>query len=282
MLRKTNVLFLVFHGLVLSLTGIALLLAKSNNFFEQILLNVTGENGVVTIAVFFVFLMTSCFAIVIIFNHQFEQVFTNTRRHFVSLIAIAFYLFAMQEIKWSQLLHRQASNSGNDADLEIAAGSNTLINTDALLNLIHLGIFIGFIVIPLVIYFLPEKYKQGTTVRGKIVIYLPSIHNMLMFAFGCLFFCLLNPLNKLNFYVLGLFAIALLMLLITKKYLLTTSHLIHLSLFALAIAVLPSISDTLFFNAPNHQLWKFIAGYAFFYWLYNWTMTLKNKSILPE
>ncbi len=278
MLRKTNCTFLVFHGLMLILIGLCLVLAIDSLFFQQLLNTITSENGIVAIAVFFIFLMTSSFAMIIIFNHQFEKVFTSARRHFVSLIAISFYIFAMQEIKWSQLLVQEAPSSNQVDTLEVATGANTLIHQETVFYLIHLAIFVGFIAIPLVIYFLPDRIKQTSKMKGKIVIYLPSLHNILMFSYGCLLFTLMNPAYYINFYLLGLEVIVMLLLLLVKKENLTASNLGHLLLFGTSLVIMMVFEGHIPMKENYHQLWKFIAGYAFFYWLYNWTVSLKNKA----
>ena len=230
MLRRTNSVFLVFHILMVLFMSTSLLLSIKSERVGRFIEKITGENGVFEIGLFFILLMISTFAMMASFSHQSEKkVFTRARRNFISFIALCFYFLAMQEIRWSQLL------SGKN-DVEQAENLKGVVDLSGFLNIevvniaAHLVVLLGFVALPLLVYFRPGVFRRNPSVRGKTVIYLPSLHNVLMFSFACSLQTLVNPVTRFDFIIWLLVFLSITWLMVSNRRLRSVSILLHLCL----------------------------------------------------
>lgn len=276
MLRKTNIIFLIFHILVILFVSISLLLSMKSEGFRKLIEKITGENSFFEIAIFFLLLMISTFAMLISFNDQKGKAFTKARRHFISFIAICFYFIAMQEVRWGQLLAGKNS-AGQSENLKGIVNLNRITGDGNIHAMVHLMILFGFIFLPLVIYYLPSRFHKNTLLGAKTIVYQPSLHCILMFVFACALQALIDPMTKFDHFILLLAFISIAGLMIYKKKLGSAGNVLHFCLVS-GSALLIWIYAEYIPLAPDHyHLGKLVVVYAFFYWLYNWTITLKEK-----
>ena len=277
MLRKTNNIFLVFHLLITLFISFLLLFSTRFQGFQQWIDKITGENSVLEIGIFFLLLMISTFAMLISFNNQNEKAFTRARRHFIAIIAICFYLIAMQEVRWGKLLLRSNDTSDSDSLMGIV-GLHGIVTVEQVNTTIYVMILFGFILFPLLIYYRPALFGKNPSVRGKTIIYLPSIHCMLMFCFACSLQTLINPLTRFDHFVLLFVFLAIFGLMFYKNKLRSVANMAHWFLVAGSWVLYRIYSEKIPVSSDYHHLWKLVAVYTFFYWLYNWAMTLKEKA----
>ena len=283
MLRKTNGVFLVFHILMVLFIGTSLLLSIKFQAVERFIEKITGENGVFEIGVFFILLMISTFAMMTSFSNQSEKVFTRARRHFISFVALCFYFLAMQEVRWGQLLAGK-NDADNTESLKGVVDLGGFFNMEIINTAIHLTILLGFIILPLAVYHKPGLFRQNPSIKGKAIIYLPSLHNILMFSFACSLQTLANPITRFDSLILPLIFISITWLMIFNKRLRSVSIVFHLCLLAVCWLLFVMNAQKIPLTRDHFYLWKLVGAYAIFYWLYNWTVSLKDrvKLKLPE
>ena len=265
MLRKTNNTFLVFHILMVLFISLSLLLSVKFQGFERWIGKITGENSVFEIAIFFLLLMISTFAMMISFNNQREKAFTRPRRQFIAFIAICFYLKAMQEVRWSQLITVK-SITGESGSLKGIVDLNFIIADEKINVMIHLIILVCFILLPLAIHYRPAFFRKNPSIKDKTIIYLPSVHSILMFGFACSLQTLINLLTKFDHFVLLLVFISIAGLMTYKRKLRSVSNMFHLILVSGSWLLIWIYSEKIRVDTDHHHLWQFVVVYAFFYW----------------
>ncbi|MDN5212830.1 hypothetical protein QQ020_12265 [Fulvivirgaceae bacterium BMA12] len=243
---------------------------------EKFIERITGENGVFEIGVFFILLMISTFAMMTSFNNQSDKIFTRARRHFISFIAICFYFLAMQEIRWGQLLtsKQNAEQAGN---LKGVVDLSGFLNVELINTVVHWAILLAFIALPLVIYYRPGLFRQNPSIKGKTAIYAPSLHNILMFSFACSLQTLVNPVTRFDFIIWLLIFLGITWLIVFRKQLRSAATIFHLCLLGTCWILLAINFQKIPITQHHFYLWKLVGAYAIFYWLYNWTVSLKEQ-----
>ena len=276
MLRKTNNIFLVFHILIVLFISASLFLSIKFQGLRRLIEKLTGENGAFEITVFFLLLMISTFAMLISFNNQGDKVFTKARRHFVSLIAICFYFAAMQEVRWGQLLSSKNNVAGSE-NLKGIVNLNRFIEVTYFNTITYLIILFGFILVPLTIYYGAIPFGNKPGLKRKATIYLPSLHCMLMFGFACGLYTLTSSVTNFDHLILSVIYIAIAGLLAFKKKLRSADNVLHFCLVGGSWLLFLMYSKDIPMGPEYFHLGKLVAVYAFFYWLFNWTTTLKER-----
>ena len=275
MLRKTNTIFLIFHVVVILFISVLLLLSTKFQGFTELIKKITSENGVFEIVIFFLLLMVSTFAMLVSFNDQKEKVFTRARRHFISFIAICFYFIAMQEVRWGQLLVGKNITGQSESQKGIV-DLNRVIEHGNMHALVHLMVLFGFIFFPLAVYYLPYHHQKNNRLVAKTIVYMPSLHCILMFVFACSLKALVDPITKFDHFILLLAFVAIAGVMIYKKKLRPVGNVLHFCLVS-GVSLLLWMYAEHIPVAPNHyHLGKLVIVYAFFYWLYNWAVTSKE------
>lgn len=276
MLRRTNGVFLVFHILMVLFISGSLLLSIRSERVEGFIESITGENGLFEIGVFFILLMISTFAMMTSFSNQSDKIFTRARRHFISFIAICFYFMAMQEIRWGQLLASK-NNAGHAGNLKGVVDLSGFLDVELVNAVVHWAVLLGFIVLPLVIYYKPGLFRQNPSIKGKATIYVPSLHNILMFSFACSLQTLVNPVARFDFIIWLLIFLSITWLMVFRRQLRSVAVIFHLCLLGICWLLLAINFQKIPITQHHFYLWKLVGAYAIFYWLYNWTVSLKDR-----
>ncbi len=276
MLRNINRIFLIIHGLIVIALTILLIYSPKLASFRSLLIALIEDNGFIEIVIFFILLMISSYATITIFNNQTEKIFTKARRNLVALIAIIVYLGAMQEVRWGDLINLNEPN-GAERTLRALVNNTGINSLDAIYQIIYLLTFIVFVVLPLLTYLRPHSFDRKPSFKGKSIIYLPSLHNVLMFGFASFIYAVSNPFSNIDKFIV-IVAIGLMgIVFINSPELKTKSNIIHYIVVFICTLTMALTQFNIGISNANSRLWKFALAYSFFYWLLNWTLTLRHK-----
>lgn len=281
MLERVNKFYQILHVSLIILICLIVLIAYQQGGQENLLAWTSQENGIFEWASFFVVFTMSAFALMVYFHAKDLPVFRQPRRNFILFIAILSYLAAMEEISWGQ--HVFGFESGGFFEKHNVQQETNLHDFFAgeLVNkVIHLTVYIFFIFLPLFIYFKPDLINHSPSIRGKIIIYLPSLHNVMMFCFACTLQQYFQPGTLLDTILIVLALVLILILFITNAKYRTRWHMIHFSLIILSMALFMYHADIFSAVEGQYEIRELVYYYAIFYWFINWTTNLKNKVAL--
>ena len=266
--------------MILFLCGIVLI-TRYHTSSTNLLASLSAEGGLFEWGSFFIAFTICGFALLVYFHSRGNRIFRPARRRLIIVIAIAAYLIAMEEISWGQRIFGFESGaffSSNNHQQE--TNLHNLISGEYLNLVIYTLIYVFFIFLPLVVYFKPDLGRNSPSIRGKVAIYLPSIHNMLMFCFASSLQAYFQPKTLADTVSLWLAMLVILILLISRKKYRNRFLLLHFLLVLIACTIF-AISYQIFeYNNMQYEIREFVVSYAFFYWFFNWTTNLKNKVAL--
>ncbi len=281
MLERVNRFYLMLHCILIVFVCAIILLTKYHPPSDQLLLAVSKEGGLFEWASFFFAFTLSGFALLVYFHSGEHKIFSLVRRRFILVTAVAAYLLAMEEISWGQHVFGfdnpaffEEMNQQKETNL------HNLVSAEYINLVIHSIIYVFFIVGPLFVYLKPSMFNYSPSIRGKTTIYLPSLHNILMFCFASSLQAYFLPKTIVDTTVLWLSLLIFLVLLISKKKYRSRLLLIHFGLLVAASFVFASSYQVFEYNNMQYEIREFIIIYAVFYWFYNWTTNLKNKVAL--
>lgn len=281
MLERINRFYLTLHCILIVLISTIVLLTKYNDHFRNLLFIVSAEGGLFEWGSFFIAFTLSGFALLVYFHSRRHKIFSRRRRKFILVIAIMAYLLAMEEISWGQHIFGfesvsffEQNNMQNETNL------HNLVSAELLNLALHTFIYLMFIIIPLIIYFKPSIATYSASIRGKTTIYLPSLHNVLMFCFASGLQAYFLPKTMVDTIVLWACLLMMFILIICKPKYRSPLLIIHFTMVLLAVVVFVFSYDVFAYNNMQYEIREFIISYAFLYWFYNWTTNLKNKVAL--
>ena len=257
------------------------LITRHHPASSNLLYHLSAEGGLFEWGSFFIAFTISGFALLVYFHSRGNRIFRPARRRFILIIAIAAYLVAMEEISWGQRIlgfESTAFFSSNNHQQE--TNFHNLISGEYLNLIIYALIYVFFIFLPLVIYFKPNLGHKSPSIRGKVAIYLPSIHNMLMFCFASSLQAYFLPKTLADTIFLWLALLIILVLLVGRKKYRNGFLLLHFSMVIIACVVFAISYQVFEYNNMQYEIREFVVSYAFFYWFFNWTTNLKNKVAL--
>lgn len=266
--------------MILLVCGIVLI-TRYHASYSNLLAAVSTEGGLFEWGSFFIAFTISGFALLVYFHSRGNRIFRPARRRFIMVIAIVAYLVAMEEISWGQRILGFESNSFFSANnYQQETNFHNLISGEYLNLGIYAFIYIFFIFLPLIVYFKPDLGRNSPSIRGKVAIYLPSLHNMLMFCFASSLQAYFLPRTLADTISLWLALLIILILLVSRKKYRNGFLIWHLLLVLMACAVFAVSYQVFEYNNMQYEIREFVVLYAFFYWFFNWTTNLKNKVAL--
>ena len=281
MLQRINRFYTILHFTVILFVCSIVLLTKYSPSQLNLLRNLSAEGGLFEWGSFFIAFTISGFALLVYFHSNGKKIFGKARRRFILLISIGAYLVAMEEISWGQrILGFESGDFFSSNNTQQETNLHNLISGEYLNLVIYSLIYIFFIFLPLAVYFYPNLGSNSPSIREKIAIYLPSIHNMLMFCFASSLQAYFLSRTLADTIFLWLATLIILILLISKKKYRNKFQLLHFSLVLLACIIFALSYQVFEYNNMQYEIREFVISYAFLYWFFNWTTNLKNKIAL--
>ncbi len=281
MLERVNRFYLIIHCVLIVFVCMIILLTKYYTPSSNLLFILSTEGGLFEWASFFFAFTLSGFGLLVYFHSGEHKIFSLPRRRFILITAVVAYLLAMEEISWGQhVFGFQNPEFFEEMNKQKETNLHNLVSAEYINLIIHTVIYIFFIIGPLIVYLKPSLFNFSPSVRGKTTIYLPSLHNILMFCFASSLQAYFLPKTIVDTVVLIFSLLMFLFLLITKPKYRSQFLLIHFGLVVAAVVIAASSYQILEYNNMQYEIREFIIIYAMFYWFYNWTTNLKNKVAL--
>lgn len=283
MLQRVNRFYIILHFIIIVFVCSIVLLTKYHPDHSGLLRTLSAEGGLFEWGSFFISVTIAGFASLIYFHSLRKKIYTKVMRYFILLVAIGAYLIAMEEISWGQrILGFESGDFFSSHNSQKETNLHNLISGEYLNLVIYGLIYILFIFLPLIFYFHPHPDRISPSVKKGIAIYLPSIHNILMFCFASSLQAYFLPRTIADTSFLWLGILVILVLLIRKRAHRNSFLVLHLSLVVIACVVFATSHDVLEYYNMQYEIREFVVSYAFLYWFFNWTTDLKNKISLQR
>ena len=281
MLQRVNRLYIFLHLIVVLFVCCVVLLTSYMPGQSGLLRKLTAEGGLFEWGSFFIAFTISAFALLIYFHSRGNKAFRKARRRFILVIAIGAYLIAMEEISWGQrILGFESSDFFFKHNTQRETNLHNLVSGEYLNLVIYSFIYISFIFLPLLVYFFPNIGSNSKSIRGKIAIYMPSIHTMLMFCFASSMQAYFLPKTLADTTFLWLAMLIILFLLITHKKYRNNYQILHYLIVLVACIIFAVCYRVFDYYNMQYEIREFVIAYAFLYWFFNWTTHLKNQIAL--
>jgi hypothetical protein len=98
-----------------------------------------------------------------------------------------------------------------------------------------------------------------------------------MFCFASFIYAVSNPFTSFDKFIVIGAASSMGIVFINSPELKTKSNIIHYCVILVATTIMSFTQFNIGISNANSRLWKFVLAYAFFYWLLNWTLSLRHK-----
>lgn len=276
MLQRIKRFYLILHFVIILSVCTIVLLTKYSSNHSDLLRTFSAEGGFFEWGSFWVSLTLAGFALYNYFQDRHQKIFGKIRRYLLMFIAVGAILIAMEEISWGQrILGFESGDFFTAHNAQKETNLHNLISGEYLNLAIYSIIYIFFIFLPLLVYFRPALLGNSISFRKGTDIYMPSIHNILMFCFGSSLQAYFLPRTAADTTFLWLSVLLVMALLISKKSYRDGFHLLHFSLVLTACIIFAISYDVFEYNNMQYEIREFVVSYAFLYWCFNWTNNLK-------
>ena len=281
MLQRINRFYTILHFILMLFVCLIVLLTRYVPSQSGLLHSLSTEGGFFEWGSFLISFTTSGLALLVYFQSRGKKIFRKARRRFILLIAIGTYVIAMEEISWGQrILGFKSDDFFSIYNMQKETNLHNLVSGEYLNLVIYSLIYIFFIYLPLAVYFYPKIGSNSPSISGKISIYLPSIHNMLMFCFASGLQAYFLPRTLADTTFLWLAMLLVIFLLLSKKKYRNRFLIFHLVLVLFACIIFATCYEVFDYYNMQYEIREFVIAYAFLYWFFNWTTNLKNKIAL--
>ena len=282
MLQRINKSFTTLHFFLILFVCLIVLITRYYPPQAGLLRLVSAEGGLFEWGSFVISLTVSVFALLVYFRGSVTYNFGKGTRKFILLVAIGAFFIAMEEISWGQrVLGFESSDFFRTKNMQRETNLHNLISGEYLNLAIYSIIYIFFIYLPLAVYVYPDLVNKFPSLKSKISIYLPSLHNVLMFCFASSLQAYFLPRTIADTTFLWLAMLLVCVLLVNRKNHRNKFQVLHFLLVLLACIVFAICYQVFDYFNMQYEIREFVIGYAFLYWLFNWTVNVKNK-IVPQ
>ena len=282
MLRQINRSFTILHFLLILFVCLIVLITRYYPPQAGLLRLVSAEGGLFEWGSFVISFMLSVFALLVYFRRSVTYNFSKRTRKFILLIAIGAFFIAMEEISWGQrVLGFESGDFFRTKNMQRETNLHNLISGEYLNLAIYSIIYIFFIYLPLAIYVYPDLVNKVPSLKSRLFIYLPSLHNVLMFCFASSLQAYFLPRTLADTTFLWLSMLLVCFILVKRESYRDKFQVLHFLLVLLACIVFAICFKVFDYYNMQYEIREFVIGYAFFFWFFNWTANLKSK-IMPQ
>ena len=282
MLRQINRSFTILHFLLILFVCLIVLITRYYPPQAGLLRLVSAEGGLFEWGSFVISFILSVFALLVYFRRSVTYNFSKRTRKFILLIAIGAFFIAMEEISWGQrVLGFESGDFFRTKNMQRETNLHNLISGEYLNLAIYSIIYIFFIYLPLAIYVYPDLVNKVPSLKSRLFIYLPSLHNVLMFCFASSLQAYFLPRTLTDTTFLWLSMLLVCFILVKRESYRDKFQVLHFLLVLLACIVFAICFKVFDYYNMQYEIREFVIGYAFFFWFFNWTANLKSK-IMPQ